>query len=165
MDEPCTTLQPWETIGCWYLQGNHPFRVSSVVQDFVHRQYEVFCCSACLTSRPHALRGEFHPSWRCLGTHGMSCSSLPGFTTETRGCLEETSGLTISVNHRGVDKSGFEKSFCRLCPDTLAVTGGLTVLWLRFCCSFLFVIISSRSFLVVLWMDGILHHVETMENN
>ena len=31
-----TTLKPWETIDCWYLQGNHHSRVSWVVQDFVH---------------------------------------------------------------------------------------------------------------------------------
>ena len=30
----------WETIVCWYLQGTHHFRVSWVVQDFVHPQYE-----------------------------------------------------------------------------------------------------------------------------
>ena len=34
----CTTLKPWETIVSWYLQGNHPSRVS-VVHDFVHPQF------------------------------------------------------------------------------------------------------------------------------
>ena len=34
-----TTLKRWETIVCWYLQGNHHSRVSWVVQDIVHPQY------------------------------------------------------------------------------------------------------------------------------
>ena len=38
----CTTLKPWETTVCWYLQRNHHSRVSYVVQDFVHPQYESF---------------------------------------------------------------------------------------------------------------------------
>ena len=29
---------PWKTILCWFLQENHHFSVSSVVQDFVHPQ-------------------------------------------------------------------------------------------------------------------------------
>ena len=33
-----TTWKPWETIICWYLQGNHHSRVSSEVQNFVHPQ-------------------------------------------------------------------------------------------------------------------------------
>ena len=36
MDE---ILHHLESILCWYLQGNHPSRVSEVVQDFVHPQY------------------------------------------------------------------------------------------------------------------------------
>ena len=31
-----TTLNLWETLFCWYLQGNHHSRVSYVLQDVVH---------------------------------------------------------------------------------------------------------------------------------
>ena len=33
-----TTLEQWETLVGWYLQGNHDSRVSQVVQDFGHPQ-------------------------------------------------------------------------------------------------------------------------------
>ena len=47
----CTTLKPWEAFFGWYLQVNHPSRVFSVVQDFVHPQQGSF---------PHSLQvGEF----------------------------------------------------------------------------------------------------------
>ena len=36
-----TTLKPWETIVCWYFVGNHHSRVSWVVQDFAHPQYQL----------------------------------------------------------------------------------------------------------------------------
>ena len=41
-----TTCEPWEATVCWYLQGNHPSRVSEVVQDFVHPQYHAVCISS-----------------------------------------------------------------------------------------------------------------------
>ena len=33
-----TTLNPWETIACWFLQGSHHSTASSMMQDFVHPQ-------------------------------------------------------------------------------------------------------------------------------
>ena len=50
-----TTLKPWETIVCWYLQGDS--RVSWVVQDFVHPQYVIGL-------HPSQLMQEFvHAQW------------------------------------------------------------------------------------------------------
>ena len=37
---PLHHFEPWETIVCWHLRGNHHSRVSQVVQDFAHPQYE-----------------------------------------------------------------------------------------------------------------------------
>ena len=36
---PAPPKKPWETMICWYLQGNHHSRVSLAVQNFVHPQY------------------------------------------------------------------------------------------------------------------------------
>ena len=40
----CTTLKLWETIVCWYLQGNHYPRVSWVVQIWSIHSKVSLCC-------------------------------------------------------------------------------------------------------------------------
>ena len=118
-----TTWKPWESIVCWYLRGNHPSRVSEVVQSFVHPQYYSTCvkllaiqsgfrlaCCPCRVLRSYnslvsCIQEDVNRNgWLWSEKHGRyNCSCVPfGAVERQRGLLGKARNQNHEVEFHGL---------------------------------------------------------------